>query len=556
MISVASELLRSLDAAPKVAQRQFRDRLAQLATLFPESTEAYLEEILSKVDGDLERAVTVMFAPLSPLHKKPAPSEHPPAPDFSYPGSPWLTGTSMGAPQLSPQARALAVVIAAPTQPEREDTPMEEAAPAPDLVAPAPTVPESEPDSPLAPWDPTQEDAAIQCDAVYLRRAFPGISDEFVLRAMDKGGGNPAATIAWAAAITDADRVLGVIAEAFPTAAPGEVKDALLSKNGNATAAYTLLSRRHESAWDREHFRLSSQIARKLLPADETLAPEFRDRDPAYVQHEDRWWTTMIATKAYKVAGSASDSAAWSVVSLLASGTTDVSPRAAGYVESLGAQSNDRPAFDAAMKNLQVYSDFGALNHFCSINPEQQESALTVVLALLEDGIASPGAATWAMSRLSRSPMAYRANRLHFSAYGANRRTLWNRRNQSLAAWKATRDLPEAEVPLPEGTDTSLASPPAPAPPARTPAESEAASNATTPRSAHPRSLPGASGWPLPLSETASKYVDLAVRPKVKQTRSASASGAGEPLEGQSDPGLVRTKLAVPKKKEKTRGKN
>ena len=68
-------------------------------------------------------------------------------------------------------------------------------------------------------------------------------------------------------------------------------------------------------------------------------------------------------------------------------------------------------------------------------------------------------------------------------------------------------------------------------------------SRASTPRSAHPRSLPGASGWALPLSESASKYVDLVARPKAKQTRSASASGVGEPLEGLSDPGLVNTKL-------------
>ena len=563
MISVASELLRSLDAAPEVAQRQFRDQLAQLATLFPESTKSYLEEILLRVEGDLERAVTVMLAPHSPYHKKaPAPyaaTERPPTPDFSYPGNPWLAGTSLGAippatppaPQLSPRARALAVVIAAPTQPEREDTPMEEAAPAPDLVAPAPAEPESEPGSPLTPWNPTQEDAAVQCDTVYLRRAFPGLSDEFVLQAMEEGGGDPAATIAWATAITDADRVLGIMADAFPTASPGEVKDALLANHGNATAAYTFLSHQHESTWDQEHFCLSSQVAWKLLPADEALAPEFRDRDPSYTWHEDKWWDTMIATKAYKVAGSAPDSATWSIVSLLAAGTADISPRIAGYVESLGAQHNDKSASDTAMKYLQVFSDFGALNHFCSTNPKQQESALTIVLALLEDGIASLGAAAWAMTQLSRSPMAYHANRLHFSAYSANRRTLWNRRNQSLAAWKATRNLPEADIPLPEGADASLASSPAPAPPARAPVETEAASAATTLKSAHPCSLPGASGWALPMSASTSKYVDLAARPSTRQTRSASASSAGDPLEGQSDPGLLRVK-----KKKTATGKN
>jgi len=528
MISVASELLRTLDAAPEVAQRQFRDWLAQLATLFPGSTEDYLSDILSKVNSDLERAVTVMLAPNSPYHKKapapPATLERPLAPDFSYHGSPWLSGTSMGAappaaPQPSPRARALAVVIAAPTQPDREDTPMEEAVPAPDLVAPAPAEPKSEPGSPLIPWSPTQEDAAVQQDAVYLRRAFPGLSDEFVLWAMEEGGGDPAATIAWAAAISDADRVLGVMADAFPTADPGDVKDALLAKNGNATAAYMLLSRRHESTWDREHFRLSSQVARKLLPADENLVPEFRDSDPAYARHEAKWWETMVATKAYKVAGSAADSAAWSVVSLIASDTMASSPRVIGYVESLGAQHNDKPASDSAMKYLQVFSAFGALTHYCSINPEQRESALTIVLALLEDGIASPGAAAWAMGQLSRSTMAYNVNRLHFSAYGANRRTLWNRRNQALAAWKATRDLSTVSVGADENQagpprQTAAAEPPKPASPARASAVAEAASAAASPKSARPRSLPGASAWALPMSESTSKYVALTARPK------------------------------------------
>jgi len=48
----------------------------------------------------------------------------------------------------------------------------------------------------------------------------------------------------------------------------------------------------------------------------------------------------------------------------------------------------------------------------------------------------------------------------------------------------------------------------------------------------------------------ATKYIDLAVRPKKKQTRSALASGTGEPLEG----------LYKPKKKrgaeKETAGKN
>jgi len=256
------------------------------------------------------------------------------------------------------------------------------------------------------------------------------------------------------------------------------------------------------------------------------MAPEFRDQDPTYAWHEAKWWETMVATKAYKVAGSAKDSAAWSHVSLLATSTTDVTPRVVGYVESLGAWHNDKSAFDSAMKYLQVFHAYGTLTRFSSTNPEQWESALNVVLALMEDGLASPGAAAWAMGQLTRSPQAYCTGRLSFSAYGANRRTLWNRRNQSLAAWKATRDLPAqseqaAATPdtPPESAGESLAAPPGPMRPG--PPE-EAASAATTLKSARPHSLPGASGWALPMSESTSKYINMTVRPK--QARSATAA--------------------------------
>ena len=159
----------------------------------------------------------------------------------------------------------------------------------------------------------------------------------------------------------------------------------------------------------------------------------------------------MVATKAYKVAGSAQDSAAWSQVTLLATSAVDITLQVASYVESLGAWHNDKSAFDQAMKALQVFHAFGALTRFCSTNPEQRESTLSVILALMEDSLASPGAATWAMGQLTKSPQAYHAGRFYFSAYRANRRTLWNWRNQSLAAWKATRNLPAEETaPLPE----------------------------------------------------------------------------------------------------------
>jgi len=258
----------------------------------------------------------------------------------------------------------------------------------------------------------------------------------------------------------------------------------------------------------------------------------------------------MVATKAYKVAGSAQDSAAWSHVSLLATSAIDVTPWAAGYVESLGAWYTNKSAFQEAMKHLQVFHAFGALTHFCSTNPEQRESALSVVLALMEDGLASPGAAAWAMQQLTKDTRAYNTGRFYFSAYGANRRTLWNRRNQSLAAWKATRDLPAqseqaAATPNapPESADESLAAPPGPMRPGP---PVETASAATTPKSAHPRSLP--------MSESMSKYVDMTTRPKRARSVTTASDPSG-PREEPSDPGATRVpRAAVLASKKKTAG--
>ena len=319
---------------------------------------------------------------------------------------------------------------------------MEDVTAAPDLVAPPPEEPASKPSSPIALWAPSQDDASTQRDVAYIHHVFPDTSNKFLLRALEEGEGDPAATMAWATAINDADKVLGVISEAFPTATPGEVKETLLSKNGNATTTYTLLSRRHVSAWDREHFSLSSQIAWRLLTVDDETAPEFSDPDPSYAWHEAKWWATMIATKAYKVADSTQNTASWSAVTLLASSTINISPRVAGYIESLGAWHTNKVAFNRAMKALRTFHDFSSLTRHCTMNPGSEESTLSVVLALLEDSLASLGAAAWAMEHLTRTPQAYWAARFHYAAYSMNRRTLWNRRNLSLAAWKATRDPP------------------------------------------------------------------------------------------------------------------
>jgi len=423
---------------------------------------------------------------------------------------------------------------------------MEDTAPVPDLIAPAPAGSDSEPSSPLVPWHPTQDDIIARQDADYLRRMFPTIPDKFISRAIREGDGDPAAAIAWATAITDADRVLGVLASAFPTTTPKEIKEAAMSRNGSATAAYTLLSRKFESAWDPEQFPLTSQTAQRLLPAVGDMAPEFYDRDPAYAIHETKWWDTMLTTKAFMVADSAEDSALWTRISQLASFRADVAPQTASHVESLAtARYSDRPAFDRSMKTLQVRGAFTTLTRHCVTNPEQTDSVLRIVMALMEDGLASPGAAAWAMGRLTLSPQAFRAGRFCFAAYGANRRTIWNRRNQALAAWRHTRNPPMSDAQHSQDLDQGASVGPLPS---RAPSQQPPGpiSAAASPKSANPRSLPGASSWALPLSDSASKYVDIAARPKVKQTRGASASGAGEPLEGLSDPGLVRSRHPAP----------
>jgi len=434
---------------------------------------------------------------------------------------------------------------------------MEEAI-VPDLMAPPPKEPMSEPSSPITPWVPSLEDTSALKDVTYLRHMFPKTSDKFLLCALEEGDGDPAATMAWAMSINNASRVQGIICNAFLTASPKEVHKALLAKNGNATAAYTLLARKHQSAWDRDHFALLSQITRKLLVTNEMLAPEFHDPDPSYAQHEAKWWSTMIATKEYKVEDSAQKTANWARVSAIVSLTIDVTPWVARHVESLGAWRTDRMAFDQAMGALRTFHDVTVLNNYCANHPGSTDSTLSIVLALLEDSLASPGTVAWAVEHLSRTPQAYRAAHFHFVAYGANRCTLWNRRNQSLAMWRTARNPPRSDAQWPgdlsqeasvgpaemveiikiadsshgsqdsrRGSQDSSTYKPRPL------LESATRSAAMTPKSAHPCSLP--------VSSSAAKYIDLAKRTK-RQTRSASASGSGTPLEGLLQPTPKRRK--------------
>ena len=199
------------------------------------------------------------------------------------------------------------------------------------------------------------------------------------------------------------------------------------------------------------------------------------------------------------------------------------------------------------------------------MNPESTESTQNIILALLEDGLASPGTAAWAMEHLTRTPQAYRAACFHYVAYGTNCHTLWNQRNQALAMWRHTRNPPMSDAQysgdLDQGTSVGPQPTAAPPPPptqshleqaaATSLPEGIAGSEALTPKSAHPCSLPSTAGWALPVSSSTAKYVDLAKRPKAKQTRSASASGTGEPLEG-----LLDTLRQGPKVTRKTTGKN
>lgn len=68
MFLLPSGLLSDLEKAPMVAQKQFRDSLAQLQSLYPDSTEEDLGVILGQAKGDVQRAIAVMESPHSPYH--------------------------------------------------------------------------------------------------------------------------------------------------------------------------------------------------------------------------------------------------------------------------------------------------------------------------------------------------------------------------------------------------------------------------------------------------------------------------------------------------------
>jgi len=89
-----------------------------------------------------------------------------------------------------------------------------------------------------------------------VHEAFPSLSPtkkkkkKILIRALDEGSGDPAATTAWISAINDADKYMDIIGSAFPSAPFDDIKGTLMAKNGNVAAAYVSLAQRYESLWD------------------------------------------------------------------------------------------------------------------------------------------------------------------------------------------------------------------------------------------------------------------------------------------------------------------
>jgi len=422
----------------------------------------------------------------------------------------------------------------------------------PDIIAPTPEEPVSEPSSPITSWSPTQEDQTAQRDMAYLQSMFPSTLDKILLCAMGEGHNSPAATTAWVMAINDTDKILNILTSAFPTAPSKVVKDALLSKNGNVTAAYVSLAQRYQSAWDEGYagdFKILAQITDRLIVVEDTPTPEFSDPNPFYAPHKAKWWDTMVSTKEYKVPEPVKV-AHWSKVTMIVNTTVDISPRVCSYVKALRAWWTDRMAFAKAMGDLSTFHDFATLVTYCNNHTGSRETVISIILALLEDGLASPGAAAWVVECLSNDPQGYRLAQFHFAMYSHNRHMLWNQHNQSLHAWKESRVLVAGSGPMKsaalmekenteivkmedisqpddaEGGALTQLEPILGSRVMRDTAESRAASPGPTP----PHSLPGTAGWALPVSSSATKYTNT-VPSWDKRSRSASVSGAGTPLE-------------------------
>ena len=179
-----SSAVRALDRAAATALSQFRDRTAQLQSMYPETSTDYLSMILNKCNGDVSRAITVMVSLLSLLHEKALAqivAVPPAAPNFAY-----STGINL---------QGIIDAINNPTQPSKEHrVPMDKdtipAAPStplemtivPDLVASTPKEMPEEPGSPISSWEASQEIRVAQRDMAYLRHMFPTTTDEILIQ--------------------------------------------------------------------------------------------------------------------------------------------------------------------------------------------------------------------------------------------------------------------------------------------------------------------------------------------------------------------------------------
>jgi len=161
---------------------------------------------------------------------------------------------------------------------------------------------------------------------------------------------------------------------------------------------------------------------------DKDLVEEFTDSRSIFSKHENKWWDTMASTKQYKVAP-VDKASHWKSIIPIVLQTSNVSSRICKNVKALGTWKTDKTAFLQSLGKLSGFWDYTTLVSYCNQHSRSADTVLAIVLALLEDGLVSPGATAWAAHLLSKDQRGYRLSRFSFAAYKVNRTTVWNRCN-------------------------------------------------------------------------------------------------------------------------------
>ena len=290
--------------------------------------------------------------------------------------------------------------------------------PTPSAAAPA-----SPADAPLTdappPGAPAVPEEALANSLAALQNAHPTYRADFLLASLEKCDMNLAETLAWLATVQDVKNIVEQMRRCFPAATKPYVARVTQDLGGNVSAVWTHLSQEFASPWATKF--TSSSIQRDAVRDAQRREDNASEHSVILLassgvqKFEKEWWASYHASRRFRLGESSPHEVSWDAACEHAAVNFPVSLQFVKCVESLGLRHTDTALFKESVVLLRALPLFkpttAALRRI-------GDSAPHIVSILVEDGLATPSAATWlALNHPDLRPAA-------FSKYGLAHRSL------------------------------------------------------------------------------------------------------------------------------------